>query len=308
MASVLTICSLCVFQYVSVVLPMNKSLTNFRCLVMVLCAWVISIFLATGPAIQWGRYEFTSNIFNCEYYHSANRADISYNITVMLCGYLFPGVFMIFSYVSILRALHEHQSRMAVTSSISPAPVAGAPVSLETKLRMTMSIVVLTFLVCRTPFFVFLVITTKDLDYPPDFWGQLSFWAIYLQSACDPFIYAFKHPGYQDTLKDIARKFKIAITSTFRCCLSKDANEEKTKEKDNMAVRPWKSFEHSTSGYSPWYIFICTRLSKRLVAECWDISAPTCTFDTFKRGAGILRAVQASLATRNTFVYHKKIY
>ena len=174
MASVLTICSLCVFQYVSVVLPMNKSLTNFRCLVMVLCAWVISIFLATGPAIQWGRYEFTSNIFNCEYYHSANRADISYNITVMLCGYLFPGVFMIFSYVSILRALHEHQSRMAVTSSISPAPVAGAPVSLETKLRLTMSILVLTFLVCRTPFFVSFFFF-KDLDHPPDFWGSCRF-------------------------------------------------------------------------------------------------------------------------------------
>ena len=231
MASVLTICSLCVFQYVSVVLPMNKSLTTFRCLVMVLCAWVISVFLATGPAIQWGRYEFTSNIFNCEYYHSTNRADISYNITMMLCGYLFPCVFMIFSYVSILRALHEHQSRMAVTSSISPAPVAGAPVSLETKLRMTMSFVVLTFLVCRTPFFVFLVITTKDLDHPPDFLGQLSFWAIYLHSACDPFIYAFKHPEYQDTLKDIARKFKIAITSTFCYCMSKDANEEETKKK-----------------------------------------------------------------------------
>ena len=38
-----------------------------------------------------------------------------------------------------------------------------------------------------------------------------------------------------------------------------------------------------------------------------EISTPTCTVDTFKRGAGILRAVQASLATRNTFVYHKKI-
>ena len=134
-------------------------------------------------------------------------------------------------FISSCAALHEHQSRMAVTSSISPAPVAGAPVSLETKLRMTMSFVVLTFLVCRTPFFVFLVITTKDLDHPPDFLGQLSFWAIYLHSACDPFIYAFKHPEYQDTLKDIARKFKIAITSTFCCCMSKDANEEETKEK-----------------------------------------------------------------------------
>lgn len=231
MASVLTICSLCVYQYVSVVLPMNKSLTNFRCLVMVLCAWVISIFVATGPAIHWGRYEFTSNIFNCEYYHTTNRAEISYNVTMMFCGYLFPCIFMIFTYVSILRALHKHQARMAVTSSISPAPVAGAPVTLETKLRMTMSVVVLTFLVCRTPFFVFLLLTTKDLEHSPDFLGQLSFWAIYLHSACDPFIYAFKHTEYQDTLKDIIRTFRLAIVATFCCCVTKGTSEEETKEK-----------------------------------------------------------------------------
>lgn len=231
MASVLTICSLCVYQYISVVLPMNKSLTNFRCLVMVLCAWVISIFFATGPAIHWGRYEFTSNIFNCEYYHTTDKAEISYNITMMFCGYLFPCTFMIFTYVSILRALHRHQVRMAVTSSISPAPVAGAPVTLETKLCMTMSVVVLTFLVCRTPFFVFLVLTTNDLKHSPDFLGQLSFWAIYLHSACDPFIYAFKHTEYQDTLKDIVKTFRLAIVATFCCCVSKGTSEEDVKEK-----------------------------------------------------------------------------
>lgn len=231
MVSVLTICSLCVYQYVSVVLPMNKSLTNFRCLVMVLCAWVISIFLATGPAMHWGRYEFTSNIFNCEYYQTTNNAEISYNITLMFCGYLFPCVFMLFSYVSILRALHKHHSRMAVTSSISPAPVQGAPVTLETKLCMTISFVFLTFIVCRTPFFVFLVFATYDLGHSPDFVGQLSFWAIYLHSACDPFIYAFKHTEYQDTLKDILRTFRLAIISSFCFCSSKGTCEDEMKEK-----------------------------------------------------------------------------
>ena len=209
---------------------MNKFLTNFRCLVMVLCAWVTSIFLATGPALHWGRYEFTSNIFNCEYYHTTNNAEISYNITLIICGYLFPCAFMLFSYFSILRALHKHQSRMAVTASISPAPVAGAPVSLETKLCMTMSVVFLTFLVCRTPFFVFLVLATYDLGHSPDFLGQLSFWAIYLHSACDPFIYAFKHTEYQETLKDILRTFRLAIIASFCFCSSKETCENEIKE------------------------------------------------------------------------------
>ena len=201
---------------------------------MVLCAWTISIFLAIGPVLYWGRYEFTSNIFNCEYYHTTKEAEISYNITLMLCGYLFPCAFMLFSYLSVLRALHKHQSRMAVyTSSITPAPAAGSPVTLETKLCMTMSVVFLTFLVCRTPFFVFLVLATYDLGNPPDFLGQLSFWAIYLHSACDPFIYAFKHTEFQETLRDILRTFRLAITASCCFCSSKDSVKEEhvVKEK-----------------------------------------------------------------------------
>lgn len=231
MASVLLICSLCVYQYVSEVLPMNKSLTNFRCLVMVLCAWAISIFLAVGPIMHWGRYEFSSNIFNCEYYHTTDSAEVSYNITLMFCGYLFPCVSMLFSYISILRALNKNPSRMAVASSISPAPVEGAPVTLETKLCMTMSIVFLTFLVCRTPFFVFLVIVTYDLKNSPDFLGQLSFWAIYLHSACDPFIYAFKHTEYQDTLREILKTFRLAIINTCCFCFPKNSCEDGIKAK-----------------------------------------------------------------------------
>ena len=217
---------------------------------MVLCAWTISIFLAIGPVLYWGRYEFTSNIFNCEYYHTTKEAEISYNITLMLCGYLFPCAFMLFSYLSVLRALHKHQSRMAVyTSSITPAPAAGSPVTLETKLCMTMSVVFLTFVVCRTPFFVFLVLATYDLGNPPDFLGQLSFWAIYLHSACDPFIYAFKHTEFQETLRDILRTFRLAITAS--CCFfsSKDSVKEehvvKEKKWNVEQARPllFKSFE-----------------------------------------------------------------
>ena len=217
---------------------------------MVLCAWAISIFLAIGPVLYWGRYEFTSNIFNCEYYHTTKEAEISYNITLMLCGYLFPCAFMLFSYLSVLRALHKHQSRMAVyTSSISPAPAAGSPVTLETKLCMTMSVVFLTFLVCRTPFFVFLVLATYDLGNPPDFLGQLSFWAIYLHSACDPFIYAFKHTEFQETLRDILRTFRLAITASCCFCSSKDSVKEehvvKEKKWNVEHARPllFKSFE-----------------------------------------------------------------
>ena len=294
MASVLTICSVCVYQYVSVVLPLNKSLTNFRCLVMVLCAWTISIFLAIGPVLYWGRYEFTSNIFNCEYYHTTKEAEISYNITLMLCGYLFPCAFMLFSYLNVLRALQKHQSRMAVyTSSISPAPAAGSPVTLETKLCMTMSVVFLTFVVCRTPFFVFLVLATYDLGNPPDFLGQLSFWAIYLHSACDPFIYAFKHTEFQETLRDILRTFRLAITASCCFCSSKDSVEEehvvKEKKWNVELARPllFKRFQ-----------MLYILLSKNIITIHTETNIGTCVEERWGRGLLLLLASTGRLTPK----------
>lgn len=224
MASVLTICIICIYQYVSVVFPLDKALlTGGRCVAMVICAWVIAVFLATGPTVRWGRYEFTSNIFNCEYYHTNRSAEISYGVTLMVCGYIFPLLVMIFVYVSIFKALREHSSRMSMTSTISTAPVDGGAVSIEFKLCITTLLVFLTFLVCRTPFFAFLVLSIKSETGAPDFLGQLSFWAIYLHSACDPFLFAFKHAEYQDTLKDAGRTFWLMLRA---CCVWKNSQTQ----------------------------------------------------------------------------------
>ncbi|EDO35727.1 predicted protein [Nematostella vectensis] len=203
LASILTICSISIFQYVSVVLPLEKQLTNFRCLVMVISVWIISGFLAMGPMMHWGRYDFTSNIFNCEFYNSSQKAQISYNITLSFAGFVFPLGLIAFSYISIYRTLRTHKSSIERTSAISSPPTQGASISVTTKIATTIGLIIATFLVCRTPFFVYLLLTVKASDYSFDFLGQLSFWAVYLHSACNPFIFAFKQAEYQETLTEI---------------------------------------------------------------------------------------------------------
>ena len=127
----------------------------------------------------------------------------------MVAGYLLPLFVMIFSYASIFAALHKHSSRMTkTTSSISNN---GAAIPAGTKLRVTVLLIFLTLLVCRTPFFVYLVFVVIQPSASIDFLSQLSFWAIYLHSASNPFIFTFKHVEYQETLKE--------IYSTCRCAL-----------------------------------------------------------------------------------------
>lgn len=208
LASILTMSSFSIFQYVAIVLPFEKMMTNFRCLLMILGVWTISCFLAIGPVMHWGRYEFTSNIFNCDYFHSNHKAEMSYDITLMIAGYLLPLFIMIFSYSSIFAALHKHNKRMAKTSSILSAPNEGTAISADTKLRVTVVLIFLTLLVCRTPFFVYLVFVVVQPSASVDFLSQLSFWAIYLHSASNPFIFTFKHVEYQETLKEICQTCK----------------------------------------------------------------------------------------------------
>ena len=219
MASVLTICSLCVFQYVSVVLPMNKSLTNLRCLVMVLRAWIISIFLATGPAIRNGGAINSIQTFSTTYIITLQTEQI-FPTTLPWC---FAVIFFLVSSAAWTPIAHGSDVIHLARTGRRCSRFFGNETEFDS-VNFGSDISGLSYSVFR-------LLDNQRFRPSTRFLGQLSFWAIYLHSACHPFIYAFKHPEYQDTLKDIARKFKIAITSTFCCCMSKDGNEEERKEK-----------------------------------------------------------------------------
>jgi hypothetical protein len=239
LASVLTICTMSIFQYVSIVMPLEKMITNFRCLLMILGVWIISGFLAIGPLVHWGRYEFTSNIFNCDYYHSNQKAAISYDVTLMVAGFAFPLIIMIFSYSNIFIALRKHSSRMTKTTTISSVPAEGAAISAGTKILITVLLVFLTFLVCRTPFFVYLVFVVVDPKFPVDFLSQLSFWAVYLHSASNPFIFTFKHAEYQETLKDIYGACKTVLVKS--CYNRVEEGQKETHAQGNKTAEPAKT-------------------------------------------------------------------
>lgn len=209
--SALTMCAISVYQYACAVKPFARMFTNLRCIVMVLCAWLIALFLALGPSISWGRYESTSNIFNCEYFHASPGAVTSYNVTLIICGYGFPLGVMTISYV----ALKCCKVQISQSFSTTEAKTSHLTVSC-----INIFIVISVFVLCRTPLVLYLIFITKYPDHSLDALAQLSFWAIYLHSACDPFIYAFKQSDYRDTLVEIYGTLKFALR-----CVSCDKHD-----------------------------------------------------------------------------------
>ena len=207
-------------QYFAVTSPMKKIITNTNCFTIVLCGWLVSLVIALGPIMRWGRYEFTDTIYDCNAAHTTRSLEMSYNITLMIYAFTFPFLTMLFTYTAILRAYREHSAHMLQTEIIMSTSQSSmnVSVSIETKICFTVVIVVVTFLLCRTPFFIYLFLITMRVISSSDFLGQLAFWAIYLHSATDPFIYAFKHVEYRETLSEI----QMNINKTFKSVFVKD--------------------------------------------------------------------------------------
>ena len=149
---------------------------------------------------------------------------MSYNITLMVYGFTLPFLTMLFTYTVILRAFRDHTIRMAKTAMIVSTSQSSmnVSVSIETKICFTVVIVVVTFLICRTPFFIYLCLITMRSISSSDFLGQLAFWAIYLHSATDPFIYAFRHTEYRETMREIQMNINRTLKSIFSL---RDCNE-----------------------------------------------------------------------------------
>lgn len=204
-------------QYFAVVSPLKKIMTNSKSLLIVVCGWTVAFVLALGPIMHWGRYEFTDTIYDCHADHTSRILEMSYNITLMVYGFTLPFLTMLFTYTAILKALRDHSVRMAQTQLIMSTSQSSmnVSVSIETKICFTVVIVVITFLICRTPFFIYLCLITMRFINATDFLGQLAFWAIYLHSATDPFIYAFKHVEYRETLKEIQININRTLKSVF---------------------------------------------------------------------------------------------
>ena len=225
--TVLIITSLCLYQYLMVTSPLDVAISGVWSCFFLMSGWTLAFALASGPLFGWGEYEISATIFSCSYRESRFIQRLSYNISLMAMAYVFPLLIMIFCYTCILRTLRFVDVRL--TKGIFIANECGADGSPETgqkRLVLVVVLIIIVFLVFRTPMFIFILLKTFSLV--EDEWlalaDQLSFWAIYFHAACDPFIYAFQHGEYCRTMKEIGRTFKMGVQSL--CCCKAEQGEQ----------------------------------------------------------------------------------
>ena len=115
---------------------------------------------------------------------------------VFVAAFLVPLCIMGFCYINIFRAARNHARRVNRTSVISND--SDLPLSSQKQIAATVFILLVVFILCWTPYFVFMLYMTAHKVESPgmnfQILGLASYWFIFLNSCINPLVYGVRNP------------------------------------------------------------------------------------------------------------------
>ena len=119
-----------------------------------------------------------------------------YAFLVFAAAFLLPFGIMAFCYMNIFRTARSHDKRLHRMSRINNH--SDVPLSSQNQIAATIFILLIVFVLCWTPYFVYMVYMTAHMVKNPDKHlqnlGLASYWCIYLNSCLNPLVYGVRNP------------------------------------------------------------------------------------------------------------------
>ncbi|XP_013786636.2 alpha-2Db adrenergic receptor-like [Limulus polyphemus] len=199
--SIHTLMYISIYKYVSITRPFSQVMTHQRILLMIVVTWGWSAVCATFPLLGWNKIIYKKGSSQCGPGLPKSWKDRSHSILITFSNYVIPLAVMIFCYFWIFKEIHSHIQRMRETSNI---PVEDT-IFQQKRVSMTLVLVLSCFLICWTPYVLYstTVAFIQDKSKVPLVINPIAYWCGYMNSACNPIIYAFKTPSLRQGYKEM---------------------------------------------------------------------------------------------------------
>ena len=199
-------------RYMAIVLKRRLKLREVR--IMIVCAWIIAIFMGLLPILFWGEYHFTKKSTLCK------PENGHFLLLLAIVCFFIPLLTMVFCYVNVFLKVHRHKQVITQTQE-------SCNFKADYKTTKIVITVLATFIVLWTPYTVLYVLSSNsDIDdnIPSSAFKFCGFLTA-VHSMCNPIIYFTMTKSFRNTAVNLLRKI-------FPCLLS--SNEETVPTTDSI--------------------------------------------------------------------------
>ncbi|XP_013784556.1 histamine H2 receptor-like [Limulus polyphemus] len=199
--SIQTIMCIAIYKYISITRPFSNAMTSRRIAAIIATIWFWSALCASAPLFGWNKIVYKLGSTQCGPSLPDEWLDYSHSIVINVTNYILPLSVMMFSYYYIFKEIHEHTHRMIKTSNFT---LENSLVQ-QKSVTVTLFLVMTCFLLCWTPYVTYStsVAFVRDKHIIPVIFNPLGYWCGYLNSACNPIIYALRNPSFRQGYMDI---------------------------------------------------------------------------------------------------------
>lgn len=119
-----------------------------------------------------------------------------------------------FAYVRIFKAAGQHNRRVILSST----NIATAALSNQTQIAITVFIMLIVFILCWTPYFVYVIYITANhrQDAISRDLALAAYWCVFMNSSLNPYIYGIRNPAVRAEFKKVMTLLMATLSDWFR--------------------------------------------------------------------------------------------
>ncbi|XP_045133406.1 beta-1 adrenergic receptor-like [Portunus trituberculatus] len=202
MLSIHTLMWISIHKYLSITRHFTCNVTKCKIRLMMVAAWAWTILynLSATPLIGLTKTVYKKGSSQCGPAVPTSALQRAHSAINTLCNLVIPMGVMIFCYYKIFKEVHNHLERMR---EIADQGVRNSYIQ-QKQITVTLLIVLIFFFAFWMPYIVYsmsLVFLGEERVDPV--FNPISYLFGYMNSACNPVIYAFRSPSFRRSFKEI---------------------------------------------------------------------------------------------------------
>ena len=219
-------------KYFYVVKPFSRTMTVSRAWLIICSIWIQSFLMSVLPLFKFGQFAYNHTTLVCGVGFPKKSYDTVYLASLATVSFIIPIAIMIYVYGHVFYAIRQHRARMKASTFCSLDVL-----KLQKKLVLTVVFSLICFIVCWSPFFLFvtMAVRVKTIKHMPRGLGIAAYWCSYSYNALNPLIICSMSRRFGDGVKElIISIFKVVerifVLLSGICCLCFRKHSVKLKQ------------------------------------------------------------------------------